>query len=144
MASPSDNSLLSMSPTLGGEAQSAEEPDFCPLAESVRELKQAMQEFVSITQEDIMEDLEIEEPEAGYQQSLMTIFRQVLGPPADRQEAEKPSHCPEDRVVGCAPPSLGVGWNDNYMLVITSLMSRLTIGPGGDNVGRGENMLRNC
>ena len=48
--------------------------DFCPLAESVRELRQAICEFVNITWEDVMKGLEMEEPEGGHQPSPTTIF----------------------------------------------------------------------
>ena len=41
-------------------------PDFHPLAESVRELRQAILEFVNITWEDMMEGLEMEGPEDGH------------------------------------------------------------------------------
>ena len=37
-------------------------PDACPLAESIRELCQAMSEFVTITKQDILEGLEMERP----------------------------------------------------------------------------------
>ena len=33
-------------------------------------------------------------------------------------------------------------WNDTYMLVIASLMSRLTIGPGSNNIRRDRNLLQ--
>ena len=61
-------------------------PDYRPLAESVRELSQAMQEFINITKGDILEGLEIEEPTGDHQPSSATIFSQVLGPPANRVE----------------------------------------------------------
>ena len=80
--------------------------DFCPLAESVRELRQTVHEFVNITQEDVMKGLEMEEPEGGHQLSPTTIFSQVLGPPANRQKAEESSARPRDRAIQCAPPTL--------------------------------------
>ena len=40
--------------------------DFCPLAESVRELRQAIWEFVNITREDVMEGLGMEGPAVGH------------------------------------------------------------------------------
>ena len=61
-------------------------PDCCPLAESVRELSQAMQEFVNITKGDILEDLKMEEPAGGCRLSSATIFSQVMGFPANRVE----------------------------------------------------------
>ena len=61
-------------------------PDCHPLAESVRELSQAMREFVNITKGDILEDLEMEGPAGGCWPSSATIFSQVMGPPANRVE----------------------------------------------------------
>ena len=40
-------------------------PDFHPLAESVRELRQSIMKFVNITWEDVLEGLEMEEPKDG-------------------------------------------------------------------------------
>ena len=80
-------------------------PDFCPLAESVRELRQAVHEFVNITQEDVMKGLKMEEPEGGHQPSSTTIFSHVLGPLADRQEVEEFSTRPRDRAVKCVHPT---------------------------------------
>ena len=66
-------------------------PNFCPLAESMRELRQAICKFVNITQEYVIKGLEREESEGGHQPSPTTIFSHVLDPPADRQEAEESS-----------------------------------------------------
>ena len=60
--------------------------DCHPLAKSVRELSQAVQEFVNITKRDILEGLKMEEPTGGHWTSSATIFIQVLGPLADRVE----------------------------------------------------------
>ena len=114
------------------------------MAESVWELRQAIWEFMNITWGDMMEGLEMEEPEVGHWPSSTTIFGQVLGPSANRQEEEESSTQPRDRVIGCAPPSPTSEWKDSYMLVITSLMSRLTIGLGGNNIRRGRNLLWSC
>ena len=116
--------------------------DFCPLAESVRELRQAICEFVNITWEDVMECLKMEEPEGGQWPSPTTIFSWVLGPAADRQESVESSTWPKDRAIECAPPPLRLELEDCYMLVITSLMRQLTIRPGGDNFRRGRNLLQ--
>ena len=51
-----------------------EKPDFHPLAESVRELRQAICEFVNITWEDVMKDLKMEEPEGDQQLPPTTTF----------------------------------------------------------------------
>ena len=90
-------------------------PDFCPLAESVRELRQAIHEFVNITREDVMEGLKMEGPEDGHRPSPTTIFSQVLGPPANRQKAEESSTQPRDRAVECTPPTLRWEWEDHAL-----------------------------
>ena len=89
-----------------------------------------------------MKGLEMEKPEGGHQPCPLTIFSQVLGPLADRQEAEESSTRPRDRAIKCAPPTLRLEQEDRFVLVTASSMSQLTIGPGGDNVRRGRNLLQ--
>ena len=81
-------------------------PNFCPIADSMRELRQAIHKFVNITREDVIKGLEMEEPESGHQPSPTTIFSHVLDPLADRQEAEEPSARTRNRAIECAPPTL--------------------------------------
>ena len=61
-------------------------PDFCPWAESMRELWQTVQEYVDISYQDVVRDLEVEKPESSCLQPK-TIFSQVLVPPANEQGA---------------------------------------------------------
>ena len=119
-------------------------PDFCPLAESVRELRQAICKFMNMTWEDMMEGLKMEEPEGGHQLSPTTIFSQVLSPPANRQKSAESSTWPKDRAIQCTPPPLRLEWEDHYVLVIASSMRQLTIGPGSNNVRRGGNFFQSC
>ena len=85
-------------------------PDFCPWAESVRELRQTVQEFVAISYQDIMQDLEVERPETSHSQPKTTIFSRVLATPVDEQKAvETPSSClplAEDEAIWCTSPPL--------------------------------------
>ena len=81
-------------------------PDFHPLAESMRELRQAICKFLNITREDMIKGLEMEEPEGCHQPSPTTIFSCVLDPPANRQEAEESSARTRNRAIECAPPTL--------------------------------------
>ena len=83
----------------------------------------------------------MEGPEDGHRPSPTTIFSQVLDPPANRQEAERSSAWPRDRAIECTPPTLRWEQEDRFMLVITSSMNQLTIGPDGNNVRRGGNLL---
>ena len=118
-------------------------PDFCPLAESVRELRQAICKFVDITREDVIKGLEMEEPKGGHQLSPTTIFSHVLNPPTNRQEVEESSTRTRNRAIECAPPTLRLEQEDHFVLAVTSSMSWLTIGPGDKNIERGRNLLWN-
>ena len=102
-------------------------PDFCPLAESVMELQQTVWEFVTISYQDIMQDLEVESPEASHPQSKTNIFSQVLSMLAvDQETVETPSHSisplPEEEVIWCTSLLPEVKSSDRYMLVVTSLV----------------------
>ena len=84
----------------------------------------------------------MEEPEGGHWTPPMTIFSYVLNPPANRQEAEESST--RNRAVECAPPTLRLERDDQFVLVITSMMSQLAIEPGNRNAERSRNLFRNC
>ena len=83
----------------------------------------------------------MEGPEDSHQPSPTTIFSQVLGPLADRQEVEESSTRSRDRAVECTPPTLRWEQEDHFMLVVTSSMNQLTIVPDGNKVRRGGNFL---
>ena len=116
--------------------------------ESVRELWQTVQEYVDISYQDIMQDLEMEKPETSCPQ-LKTIFSWVLAPPADEQRAVEGPPCPvspqtEDEVIWCTSPPPEIERSNRYMLVVTSSVGQLNLGPGGDNAQRsqgGENVF---
>ena len=112
-------------------------PDFWPWAECMRELWQTVQEFVNITYQDIMQGLGIEKSEASH--LGVTIFSQVLASPVDEPKVmEDPPHPdsppPEDDTIWCASPPQGLEQSDRYLLVVTSLVNRLGLGAGGNNV----------
>ena len=51
-----------------------------------------------------------------------------------------------DEVIWCTSPPPEIKQSERYMLVVTSLVGWLTLGPGSDNAGRaqdGENMFQN-
>ena len=58
----------------------------CPLARNVRELLQAVDEFMHITARDILEGLDMYQPTKTDQPPFATLFRRVLSPPANRPE----------------------------------------------------------
>ena len=85
-----------------------------------------------------MQDLEVESSGTSHRQSKMTIFSWVLATPVNEQETiETPSHSTsplaEDEVMWCTSPSLEVEQSDRYMLVVTSSVGQLNLGPDGDN-----------
>ena len=96
---------------------------------------------MNITWEDVIKGLEMEEPEGGHQSPPMTIFSHVLNPPANRQEAQESSARTRNRAVMCASPTLRLEQDNQFVLVIASSMSRLTIEPGNENVERARNLL---
>ena len=114
-------------------------PDFHPLAESVRQLQQTMQEFVNISHQDIMQDLEVESPGTTHPQLKMTIFSWVLSTPVNEQETtEAPLslYFPlAEEVIWCTSLLPKVKWSNRYMLVVTSLVAQLNLGPDGEKLG---------
>ena len=81
-------------------------PNFRPLAESIKGAEEAICEFMNITWEDVMKGLEMEEPEGGHQLPPMAIFSHVLNPTANRQETEESSTRTRNRAIKCASPTL--------------------------------------
>ena len=63
------------------------------MEESVIELQQTVQEFVTISHQDIMQGLEVESPKTSHPQSKMTIFSQVLSTPVKEQETVEAPSC---------------------------------------------------
>ena len=126
-------------------------PDFCPWVEHVRELWQTVQEYVDISYQDVMQDLEVEKPETSYPQPKMTIFSQVLAPLPDKQRAVEGPPCPvspqaENEVIWCTSPPPEIKQSDRYMLVVPSSVGQLNLGPCGDNARRSqgsENVFQN-
>ena len=96
-----------------------------------------------------MQGQEVEKHETSHLQLKMTIFSWVLATPVDEQKAtEAPPHpvspLTEDEVIWCTSSPPEIKQSNRYMLVITSLLDQLNLGPGGDNARRspsGENMF---
>ena len=113
--------------------------DFHPWAECMSELWQTMREFVNITNQDVMQGLEIEKPEASHPQPGATIFSRALSTLDEEPKVmEDPPHLdsppPKDEVIWCASAPWGLGQSDKYLLVVTSKANWLGPGAGGNNV----------
>ena len=106
---------------------------------------------MNITYQDVMGGLEVERPETSHPQPRTTIFSQILATPVDKQQAiEAPPHpaspLTEDEAIWCTSPPPEIKQSKRYMLVITSSVDRMNLGPGGDNTRRsscGENVFQN-
>ena len=59
-------------------------PNFHPCAESIRELRHTVREFVDISYQDITRNLEVERPETSHSQQKTTIFSWVLATLVDK------------------------------------------------------------
>ena len=85
-----------------------------------------------------MQNLKVESPGTSHQHSKTTIFSWVPATPVDEQETVEAPSCPisplaNDEVIWCASPPLKVKQSNRYMLVVTSLVGRLNLGPDDDH-----------
>ena len=92
---------------------------------------------MNITYRDVMQGLEIEKCEASHPGA--TIFSQVLANLIDELRImEDPPHQesppPKDKAIWCASPTQGMEQHERYVLVVTSLVGRLDLGAGGNNI----------
>ena len=88
-----------------------------------------------------MQGLEVESPETSHPQSKTTILSWVLATPVNEQRTVETPSCPifplaEGEVIWCTSPPLEAEWSNRYMLVVTSSVGRLNLGPDGDNARR--------
>ena len=98
-----------------------------------------------------MQGLEIEKPEASCPQLGATIFSRVLSTLVDEPKVmEAPPHPVSppsgDEAIWCTSPPPGHEKSDRYLLVITSSVNQLDLGPSGDNVREsqiGRNIFQN-
>ena len=110
-----------------------------------------VQEFVTFSHQDITQGLEVESPEPTHLQSGTTIFCWVLSTPVNGQETvEAPSHpispLLRRRVIWCTSLLPEVEQSDRYMLVVTSSVDQLSLGPDGINARAppgGRNVFQN-
>ena len=97
-----------------------------------------VQELITNSCQGVMQGLKVESPMATQPQPKMTIFSWVLSTPAiDQETIEAPSYSisplAEEEVIWCTTPLPKVRRSDRYMLVVTSSVGQLNLGPDGDN-----------
>ena len=105
---------------------------------------------MTFSHQDVTQGLEVESPETTHLQLKTTIFTWVLSPVNEQETAEAPScsisPLAEEEVIWCPSPLPEVEQSDRYMLVVTSSVGRLNLGPDGENAKGspgGGNVFRN-
>ena len=106
---------------------------------------------MTISHQDVMQGLKVESPVTTQPPLKMTIFSWVLSTLAvDQETVEAPSHSisslAEEEVIWCTSLLPEVKRSDRYMLIVTSSVGRLNLGPDGDNARRplgGGNVFQN-
>ena len=121
-----------------------ESPDFCPLAGGVLELREVVIEHIKFTNWDILPGLGAVHPGATNQWPQTSLFRQVLLPLGDEPSEldagfteattlTDPPVAADVDTARCTTPPFGTEGENWYLLVITTSIEQLTLGPSGDN-----------
>ena len=110
-----------------------ESPDFCPLVGSVAELREAVREHVTFTNWDVLWGLGAVHLGATNQWPQISLFSQVLLPPGNEPSGLDTSFT--DATTQTAPLVVanGIERENWYLLVITTSVEQLSLGPNGDN-----------
>ena len=121
------------------ELNLAESPDLCPLAGSVVELRETVQEHVTFTNWDILWGLGAVHLGATNQWPQATLFSQVLSLLVKEQDfTEATTHTASPAVADvdmarCTTPPSGTERENQYLLVITASVEQLSLEPSGNN-----------
>ena len=124
-----------------------ESPDFCPLAGGVVELREAVREHVTFTNWDILQGLGAVHPGATNQWPQTSLCNQAMPPLGEESsgldtsfteattQTTSPAATDMDTVSHGNPP-FGMESKTQYLLVITTSIEQLSLGPSGDNLER--------
>ena len=121
-----------------------ESPDFLPLVGGVVELREVVSEYVTFTNGDVLQGLGAVHPVATNQWPQTTLFSRVLSPLGDEPSGldtgftEATTQTPPPLVANvdkdrCTTPPFGMEGENQYLLVITTSIEQLSLGPGGNN-----------
>ena len=119
-----------------------ENPDLCPLAGSVVELRETVEEHVTFTNGDVLQGLGVVYPGATNQWPQATLFSQVLSLLVAEQDfTEATIHTASPAVADvdtarCTTPPSGMEGENWYLLIITASVEQLSLGPSSDNPER--------
>ena len=123
-------------------------PDLHPLAGSVVELREMVREYVVFNHWDVVQDLGATHLEPTHCQPHATLFSHVLSLLGEEQEQrEATTHAAmEEDMTRCITLPSRMERENQYLLLITTSVGQLNLGPGGNNIRRpmaGENMFQN-
>ena len=122
-----------------------ESPDFCPLPGGVVELREAVKEHVTFTNWDILCGLGVVNPGATNQWPQTSLSSWVVLPLGDQPsgvdtgftEATTQTASPATTKVDttrCITPLFGTERENWYLLVVTTSIEQLSLGPSGNNI----------
>ena len=125
-------------------------PDLCPLAGSIVELRETMQEHITFNHWDVVQGLGAIHLGSTSWWPQTTLFNCVLAPPVEGQDFMEttthttPSTTKED-MTGCTTPLPSTERENQYLFVVTASVGQLNLGPGGDSPkgSRAENTFWN-
>ena len=112
--------------------------DLCPLAGSVVELRETVQEYVTFDHWDVVQGLEVIHLGSTSQWPQATLFSHVLLLLVEGQDfMETTTHTAspiaEEDMTRCTTPPSGTERENWYLLVVTASVGQLNLGPGGNN-----------
>ena len=118
-----------------------ESPDLHPLAGSVLELRETVQEHVTFTNWDVVWGLGVIHLGSTSQWPQTTLFSCVLSLPVEGQDCmgtttHTASPIADEDVARCTTPPSGTERENQYLLVVTTSVGKLRLGPGGNNPER--------
>ena len=127
-----------------------ESPDFCPLAGGVVELREAVRGYVTFTNLDVLWGLGVVYPGATNQWPQTTLFSQVLLLPGNKSSGldtgfteattqTAPLAVANVDMARCTTQPFGMEREKQYLLVVTTSMEQLSLGPGGENPQKSPN-----
>ena len=118
-----------------------ESPDLCPLAGSVVELRETVQEHVTFTNWDVVQGLGAILLGSTSWWPQTTLFSHVLSLPVKGQDfmqntTHTASPIVDEDAAGCTTPPSGTEGDNQYLLVMTASVGQLNLGPSGNNPKR--------
>ena len=112
-------------------------PDLCPLAGSIAELRETVQEYVTFSYWDVVQGLGVIHLGSTSRWPQTTLFSHMLSLPVEGQDfmettIHTTSSAAEEDMARCLTPPSGTEKENMYLFVITTCVGQLNLGPRGD------------